>query len=266
MAGVQLYLPYEDKIIPNYSMIVASQFYNIDENNDPDNTNDALWCQSANTASNIGVWYYPNGTEVPLFDGNFDSESAPSPVFAKRYNGQIALARKLNIAGVEGLYKCVIPDENEVYQTLVVGAYRTSTYNKNGEYGNCIIYFLNIPFCLCPDGPDVDPYMQFSLLSTSRLAIPSVFSLSFNAYDSPPTTINCTVNGNGISTDELSRVVMNAFVTKVTVTLRSREAGNYQCTVSNERVSAGTINGITAMANTSSLYINGKCFGSRIIH
>ena len=36
--------------------------------------------------------------------------------------------------------------------------------------------------------------MQFSLLSTSRLATPPVFSLSFNVSDGPPTTVSCTLN------------------------------------------------------------------------
>ena len=132
LTGVQLYLAYEYSIIPDYSMIHAGQFYNVDQNNDPNNTNDALWCQSANSSTNIGVWYYPNGTEVPLFDGDFTDASAPSPVFSKRFSGQIALARRAGLEGYEGLYKCIIPDENGVNQTLVVGAYRDSTYNSNG--------------------------------------------------------------------------------------------------------------------------------------
>ena len=100
--------------------------------------------------------------------------------------------------------------------------------------------------------------MQFSLLSTSRLATPPVFSLSFNVSDGPPTTVSCSVNGNGIST-ELSRVIVNGTgsVTRVTVTVRLREAGNYQCTVSNDRVTDGTINGVTAVNSTSSLNISG---------
>ena len=113
-------------------MIKANDFYDVDQNKDLNNINDALWCQSANTGSNIGVWYYPNGTEVPLFDGDFTDASAPSPVFSKRFSGQIALARRAGLAGYEGLYKCIIPDENGVNQTLVVGAYTTSGYNSNG--------------------------------------------------------------------------------------------------------------------------------------
>ena len=109
------------------------------------------------------------------------------------------------------------------------------------------------------DGPDADPTMQFSLLSKSRLASPPVFSLSFNVSDGPPTTVNCTVNGNEMST-ELSRVIVDGpeSITRVIVTVRLREAGNYQCTVSNDRVTAGTINGVTAVSNTSSLSIGGK--------
>ena len=109
------------------------------------------------------------------------------------------------------------------------------------------------------DGPDTDSTMQFSLLSTSRLATPPVFSLSFNVSDGPPTTVSCTANNNGIST-EVSRVIVNGprSITRVTVTVRLSEAGNYQCTVSNDRVAAGTINGVTAVSSTSSLSIGGK--------
>ena len=131
MTGVQLYLPYENKIIPDYSMIYGSLFYSIDQNND--GTTDALWCQIANSGSDIGVWYYPNGTQVPLFTGAFDDSSAPRPLFSKRFNGQIALARREGLSGIEGLYTCIIPDENGVNQTLVVGVYRTYTYNNNSK-------------------------------------------------------------------------------------------------------------------------------------
>uniref|UniRef100_A0A1X7T7A1 Fibronectin type-III domain-containing protein n=1 Tax=Amphimedon queenslandica TaxID=400682 RepID=A0A1X7T7A1_AMPQE len=237
--GVQLYLPYEDRMIPDYSMIYGSQFYDTDQNND--SISDALWCQSADTSANIGVWYYPNGTELPLFDGTSDDLLAPSPVFSKRFFGQIALARNGGLSGYEGLYKCIIPDENGVNQTLVVGAYTDTGYNNN-------------------DGPDADPTMQFSLLSTSRLATPPVFSLSFNVSNSPPRTISCSVNGNGIST-ELSRVIVNGSgsVTRVRVTVRLRETGNYQCTVFNDRITDG-INGrignVQALSSTTSLTLS----------
>ena len=110
-------------------MIYGGQFYALDENKD--GTNDALWCQSANNGSDIGLWYYPNGTQVLLHSDSFDS--GPSPIFSKRSTGQIALARILGISGYEGLYTCIIPDENGVSQTLVVGIYTTHNYNMNGQ-------------------------------------------------------------------------------------------------------------------------------------
>ena len=99
--------------------------------------------------------------------------------------------------------------------------------------------------------------MQFSLLSTSRLATPTVFSLSFNVSDGPPTTVSCTLGGIGIST-ELSRVIVNGTgsITRVTVTDLT-EAGNYQCTVFNNRVTANIINNVQAVSNTSSLNVSG---------
>ena len=105
-------------------MINTGQFYNVDRNND--GITDVLWCQSANDGSDIGLWYYPNGTQVPLF-------ISLSPIFSKRLTGQIALARKFSISGYEGLYTCIIPDENGVNQTLVVGIYTNYAYNINGQ-------------------------------------------------------------------------------------------------------------------------------------
>ena len=131
MTGVQLYLPYENRIIPDFSMIYGGQFYNVDINSD--GISDALWCQSANDSLDIGVWYYPNGTQVPFFTGYFDQNNALSPIFSKRFRGQIALARKFGIGGYEGLYTCIIPDENGVSQTLVVGIYTYYAYNNNGK-------------------------------------------------------------------------------------------------------------------------------------
>ena len=103
-------------------MIIPSQFQDVDDN--VSYINDTLLCQSANNSINIGKWYYPNGTEVPLFDGNFIDLSAPGPVFT--------LARNDGLSGYEGLYKCIISDENGVNQTLVVGAYTDTGYNNNG--------------------------------------------------------------------------------------------------------------------------------------
>ena len=111
-------------------MIYAGQFTHVDW--DSDGIVDALWCQSPNNGSDIGLWYYPNGTQVPLFTGNFNQYDLQSPIFSKRFTGQIALARRGALWGIEGLYACIIPDENGVNQTLVVGTYTNYAYSING--------------------------------------------------------------------------------------------------------------------------------------
>ena len=68
------------------------------------------------------------------------------------------------------------------------------------------------------------------------------------------------MNGNGIST-EVSRVIVNGpgSVTRVTVT-NLREAGNYQCTVSNDRVTNGNngrIGNVQALSSDTLLSVSG---------
>ena len=139
---MQLLLPFKNIALPDYSAVKGGQFYNSDRT--MDGVNDALWCQSANNVTNIGVWYYPNGTEVPLFSGPLNSSLAPSPVFSKRFSGQIALVRRGRIDGsnVQGLYQCVIPDESGTNQTLVVGAYAYTVYDNNGELLRVNMHFI----------------------------------------------------------------------------------------------------------------------------
>ena len=48
---------------------------------------------------------------------------------------------------------------------------------------------------LCIDGPDANPSMQFSLIST-RDANPPVFTFTFNVSDGPPTYVTCTDGSN----------------------------------------------------------------------
>ena len=90
--------------------------------------------------------------------------------------------------------------------------------------------------------------MQFSLVST-RDTNPPVFTLTFNVSDGPPTDVTCTDGSNSliIASSDLSRVVVNGpgSVTQVTVIVRMRQAGTYQCTVSNARVTNGPIPGQT---------------------
>ena len=97
--------------------------------------------------------------------------------------------------------------------------------------------------------------MHFLLIST-RDANPPVFTLTFNVSDGPPTDVTCTDGSNPftIASGDLSRVIVNGpgFVTQVTVTVRMRQAGTYQCTVSNARVTNGPSPGKSGPTATNS--------------
>ena len=111
-------------------MIPANYFFDGDQKKD--GLNDALWCQSASNESNIGVWYYPNGSQVSAIDDS-------SPLHSVYMTGQIGLYRDSGIGNYEGIYTCVIPDEHNVNQTLMILLYRKNTYETNSEL-NCINY------------------------------------------------------------------------------------------------------------------------------
>ena len=109
---------------PNNSLIPANYFYESNKNND--GLNDGLWCQSARNEPNIGIWYYPNGSQVSTVNDS-------SPLRSVYMPGQIGLYRDYGINNSEGIYTCIIPDECNVNQTLRVALYKQYTYRINSE-------------------------------------------------------------------------------------------------------------------------------------
>ena len=112
-------------------------------------------------------------------------------------------------------------------------------------------------------GPVVNSTVQFSLISP-RDADPPQFTLSFNVTNAPATTVNCSVNDEPIENMSVSRDILDGeppTLTEVTVTIRQRSTGVYNCTVSNARVEDGTltVNGIniTASPGLATVTLNG---------
>ena len=120
---MRLYLSYENRVIANYFMVRANQFFDVDQNSD--GSNDGIWCQSALNESVIGVWYLPNGSP------------ASTQSVLQSYNtdviGQVGLLRSGSIGSIQGLYSCIIPNEVGINQTLYVALYGNNAFNKSGE-------------------------------------------------------------------------------------------------------------------------------------
>ena len=249
-------------------MITSQNIPDIEKVEDTDNDRfvEGIWCLHY-ISNTYGTFYYPNGTEVVVFTGTFNQlrthndYNGPDPIF--QTNDQLTYTVLLRdedsttpiTSDYEGLYKCIIDN-----RTLVVGVYNTSTYNDNSELMmSCvvIVYNISLHFIAGPKAGD----MSLSLISTPRYVDPLEFNLSFNVTNGPPTDVTCT-GPNSFSIDEtsddLSREVVNVGTgTLVTVTVRMREGGNYQCTVSNARVDAGEIGDVTATEDSSSLTVTG---------
>ena len=66
----------------------------------------------------LGNWFYPNGTRVQSSDAQWDFH---------RTRGQMVVHLHRRRGGVEGIYRCEIPDAMNVNQTIYIGVYSAST-------------------------------------------------------------------------------------------------------------------------------------------
>ena len=261
-----MWAEYLELVLPDYYIITSQQFPDTERPEDSDRFPEGIWCMH-HTKSTFGTFYYPNGTEVVVWTGTFNNGRAtndytgPDPIF--QTDEQLVytvLFRDQDsttpiTSDYEGLYRCIIDG-----RTLVVGVYDTSTYNANSKLMmSCVVIVYNISLHFIA-GPDAGA-MSFSQMATPRYIDPPVFNLRFIVTNGPPTNVTCTgPNTFSINqtSDDLSREVVNdGTATLVTVTVRMRKGGNYQCTVSNARVGNGTINGVTATEGNSSLTVTG---------
>ena len=72
----------------------------------------------------IGNWFFPNRSRVPSNDNQWD-------IYRTRGRMMIKLHRRRG--GVEGIYRCEIPDAMNIIQTMYIRLYSADT---DGEYGH----------------------------------------------------------------------------------------------------------------------------------
>ncbi|XP_019859139.1 PREDICTED: uncharacterized protein LOC109587338 [Amphimedon queenslandica] len=255
--GVRLFLGEENITIANFSMIAAGLIHDKDIDqadnsigigSDPDGQNDGLWCQSSLNQNMIGTWYLPDGTTVPLGSGY--------PLFANNTaTGQIGLLRNGWSGNMQGLYSCIIPNEEGIDQTLYVAVYGNDNFRKNDE----------LPMI------DVSSH-SFQLLSSVD-ADPPVFSLSFNVTNRSPTIVTCSVdNGNqfNVSDSDLIHTVTpvnNDVQVEASVIFRMRVSSLYKCFVATDRITTTplastnmTIRNVTVTGSPSNLVYSRNSF------
>ena len=96
---------------------------------------EALICQTnkrpccATPPNRAGEWYYPNGTLVPI-------EVKGSAIYRDREDeGQVRLNRKNNVIHPIGVYRCEVPDAQNIKRSLYAGL--IGSYGK--KRAKCII-------------------------------------------------------------------------------------------------------------------------------
>ena len=136
--GVRLYLQELNSLneyeVANFTVLHAGLFRSSQDN--------IFWCQSANNNNPIGDWYFPNGDQV----------TTSNNIHVLPLEGQIGLLRDSSIGDLQGLYRCVVPDENDVNQTLWAGIYSNGAYDDvNGKFSimlhNTITIIIIKSFC-----------------------------------------------------------------------------------------------------------------------
>ena len=82
-------------------------------------------CRSSDTGGpfSLGNWFLPNGTKVP---GAIVDENGTRWDFYRTRN-QMVVHMNRRRGGVNGMYRCEIPDALNVTQTIYLGVYNAST-------------------------------------------------------------------------------------------------------------------------------------------
>ena len=87
-------------------------------------TNLTACCRAPYTGENgsvLGNWYFPNGTRV----------SCCGNEWIYRTRGQMVVGLNRRRVGVEGIYRCEIPDSTNAIRTIYIGVYTANT--RTGE-------------------------------------------------------------------------------------------------------------------------------------
>ena len=118
---------------------------------------------------------------------------------------------------------------------------------------------LFISFCIEP--PTIpNNELEFQLLSSVDTD-PKVFSLSFNVTNRSPTNVTCSINGNqfNIPENDLIRTVIRrednttdpslSILVQVSVIVRMRVSGLYQCFVTTNRIASTPLTATTPERN-----------------
>ncbi|CAI7996748.1 hypothetical protein GBAR_LOCUS1946, partial [Geodia barretti] len=114
-------------------------------------------CHSASSQPNIGRWIDPSGEEIP-FLGNHIFQVQ---FYTATYHSYTSITLKEGVQFSredEGVYSCIIPDENGEEQTLHFGLYDYGYTSDLPPQLISVRYISEYPFVLSCDSTHLPPY------------------------------------------------------------------------------------------------------------
>ena len=88
-------------------------------------TNQTACCHPGGMGTGLGNWFFPNGTRVP--NEVVNSTSGLKWDFYRTWGEMVVLVHRRR-GGVEGIYRCEIPDAMNVTQIIYIGVYTRSEW------------------------------------------------------------------------------------------------------------------------------------------
>ena len=140
--------------VVNFDLLKHNQ---IDTSDDPTSVGGNLVCRTDNTSccsgpdnpngNGFGSWFYPGG-DVVVF--TFDTNLPSGQIYLMRRGDQVIRLRRDNstasTATANGIYRCVVADQNGTMQIRYVGLYTDITLGKL-ECTLCTVLAANCHMC-----------------------------------------------------------------------------------------------------------------------
>ena len=89
---------------------------------DNNNQTGVIYCNSGSKVANIGQWFSPSGVEITQNSGGTFTIVRGGGIIPSFIGLQLKAGRSLSTSD-EGIYTCLIPNENGVQQVLQIGLY-----------------------------------------------------------------------------------------------------------------------------------------------
>ena len=216
---------------------------------------DLTTCCTNTDGPHRGDWYFPDGTRLP-FSGIGD-------IFETRGNQKVYLRRRNNANSPVGIYRCTIPtiavSDSSLRDTVYVGLY-TASGGMGKEYNTSVLNtfvlhvymhnrtrdFITILFSLCSGDVMISGDLTFD---SDQLTLTCI------STGGPATTVSWTRDNVDITGEQNVTVLNDPETAHYTHTLNVTTAGEYTCTVANDKPSTATSNSttVTGMYNILSL-------------